>query len=86
MDSADFARWFRDATPYIGAHRGRTFVVLLHAEVLDCPNLGDLARDLALLHALGIKLVVVHDAKAPMHPSRGRAIKGCRHRGCGTGA
>ena len=63
MDSADFARWFRDATPYIGAHRGRTFVVLLHAEVLDCPNLGDLARDLALLHALGIKLVVVHDAE-----------------------
>ncbi len=62
MDSADFARWFRDATPYIGAHRGRTFVVLLDAEVVDCPNLGDLVRDLALLHALGIRLVIVHDA------------------------
>lgn len=62
MDSADFARWFRDATPYIRAHRGRTFVVLLDAEVLDCPNLGDLVRDLALLHALGVKLVIVHDA------------------------
>lgn len=62
MDSADFARWFRDATPYISAHRGRTFVVLLDAEVVDCPNLGDLVRDLALLHALGIRLVVVHDA------------------------
>ena len=62
MDSADFARWFRDATPYIGAHRGRTFVVLLDKEVIDCPNLVDLARDLALLHALGVKLVLVHDA------------------------
>ena len=62
MDSADFARWFRDATPYIGAHRGRTFVVLLDGEVVDCPNLGDLVRDLALLHALGIRLVIVHDA------------------------
>ena len=62
MDSADFARWFRDATPYISAHRGRTFVVLLEAEVVDCPNLGDLVRDLALLHALGIRLVIVHDA------------------------
>ena len=62
MDSADFARWLRDATPYIGAHRGRTFVVLLGAEVVDCPNLGDLVRDLALLHALGIRLVIVHDA------------------------
>ena len=62
MDSADFARWFRDATPYISAHRGRTFVVLLDAEVVDCPNLGDLVRDLALLHTLGIRLVIVHDA------------------------
>lgn len=62
MDSADFARWFRDATPYIGAHRGRTFVVLLDAEVVDCPNLRDLVRDLALLHALGVKLVIAHDA------------------------
>ncbi len=62
MDSADFARWFRDATPYIGAHRGRTFVVLLNKEVVDCPNLGDLVRDLALLHALDVKLVIVHDA------------------------
>ena len=62
MDSADFARWFRDATPYIGAHRGRTFVVLLDKEVVDCPNLVDLVRDLALLHALGVKLVIVHDA------------------------
>ena len=62
MNSADFARWFRDATPYISAHRGRTFVVLLDAEVVDCPNLGDLVRDLALLHALGIRLVIVHDA------------------------
>ena len=61
MDSADFARWFRDATPYISAHRGRTFVVLLDAEVVDCPNLGDLVRDLALLHALGVRLVIVHD-------------------------
>ncbi|MDE0450465.1 MAG: amino-acid N-acetyltransferase [Gammaproteobacteria bacterium] len=62
MDSADFARWLRDATPYIRAHRGRTFVVLLDAEVVDCPNLGDLVRDLALLHALGIRLAIVHDA------------------------
>ena len=62
MDSADFARWFRDATPYIRAHRGRTFVVLLDAEVVDCPNLRDLVRDLALLHALDVKLVIVHDA------------------------
>ena len=62
MDSADFARWFRDATPYISLHRGRTFVVLLDGPVVDSLNLRDLVRDLALLHALGVKLVIVHDA------------------------
>ena len=62
MDSAAFARWLRDATPYIGAHRGRTFVVLLDEEAVGCPNLPDLVRDLALLHTLGIRLVIVHGA------------------------
>ena len=35
---------------------------LLDAEAVDCPNLGDLVRDLALLHTLGVRLVIVHDA------------------------
>ena len=32
--NASYASWFRASTPYIRAHRGRTFVVLLGADAL----------------------------------------------------
>ena len=60
MDSADFARWFRDSTPYISAHRRRTFVVMLGGDALASPNLVNTVHDLALLQVLGVRLVVVH--------------------------
>ena len=60
MDSADFARWFRDSTPYISAHRRRTFVVMLGGDALASSNLVNTVHDLALLQVLGVRLVVVH--------------------------
>ena len=60
MDSADFARWFRDSTPYISAHRNRTFVVMLGGDALASSNLVNTVHDLALLQVLGVRLVVVH--------------------------
>lgn len=60
MDSADFARWFRDSTPYISAHRNRTFVVLLGGDALTSSNLVNTVHDLALLQVLGVRLVVIH--------------------------
>ncbi|MDE0350199.1 MAG: amino-acid N-acetyltransferase, partial [Gammaproteobacteria bacterium] len=60
MDSADFARWFRDSTPYISAHRDRTFVVLLGGDALASSSLVNTVHDLALLHVLGVRLVVIH--------------------------
>lgn len=60
MDSADFARWFRDSTPYISAHRNRTFVVMLGGDALASSNLVNTVHDLALLQVLGVQLVVVH--------------------------
>lgn len=59
----DQVNWFRNSSPYINAHRGRTFVVLLGGEVLDTPRLPTLVHDLALLNALGVKLVLVHGAR-----------------------
>ena len=64
MDSADFARWFRDSTPYISAHRKKTFVVMLGADAIGSKNLVNMVHDLALLHVLGAKLVLVHGARA----------------------
>ena len=49
--ASDQVNWFRNSSPYINAHRGRTFVVLLGGEVLDTPRLPTLVHDLALLNA-----------------------------------
>ena len=61
--SAGFVDWIRLAAPYIGAHRGRLFVVEIDGEAVDDAQLHGIARDLALLHCLGIELVVVHGAR-----------------------
>ena len=51
---------FRQAAHYIHTHRGKTFVVYIHSRVLLAQtSLTVLIRDLALMHALGAKLVLV---------------------------
>ena len=63
MKTDEYARWFRASTPYINAHRGRTFVVLLSGEALLHGNLTNIVHDLALLNVLGVRLVIVHGAR-----------------------
>jgi len=58
--SADNIEWFRYTGPYIKAHRGRTFVVYLGNGALGSEGLVTLVHDLALLHSLGVRLVLVH--------------------------
>ena len=55
--------WFRNSAPYINTHRGKTFVVMFGGEAVHHPNFRDLIHDFALLHSLGIKLVLVHGAR-----------------------
>lgn len=55
--------WFRNAAPYINAHRGRTFVLLFGGEIAADVRFADLVHDFALLQSLGIKLVLVHGAR-----------------------
>ncbi|MFC3285744.1 amino-acid N-acetyltransferase [Litchfieldella rifensis] len=54
-----FVDWFRNSSPYINAHRGRTFVILIEGEAMACGHGEQLIQDLALLHTLGVRLVVV---------------------------
>ncbi len=54
-----FVDWFRNASPYINAHRGRTFVILIEGEAMARGRGEQLIQDLALLHTLGVHLVVV---------------------------
>jgi len=58
-----FVHWFRRATPYVHTHRGRTFVIAIGGEAVADPGFPDLIHDLALLHGLGIRLVLVHGAR-----------------------
>ncbi|MBS1186163.1 MAG: argA [Burkholderiaceae bacterium] len=58
-----FVSWFRSVAPYIHAFRGKTFVVAFPGELVMSGVLPVLAHDLSLLHALGIKIVVVHGSR-----------------------
>lgn len=58
-----FVQWLRSVAPYIHAFRGKTFVVAFPGELVTSGALPVLAQDLSLLHALGIKVVVVHGSR-----------------------
>ena len=61
MHNSDaFVNWFRESSPYIHAHRNRTFVIYFGGEAMLDENLHDLIHDIALLNSLGIRLVLVH--------------------------
>ncbi len=57
-----FVDWFRAASPYIHVHRGKTLVVQFDDDAVTSPEFVNLVHDLALLHSLGVRLVLVFDA------------------------
>jgi amino-acid N-acetyltransferase len=59
----NFVNWFRGSSPYIHAHRGRTFVITFGGEAVADAGFSNLIHDIALLHGLGIRLVLVHGAR-----------------------
>lgn len=59
----DYVTWFRNSSPYINAHRGRTFVVMISGEAIEDAGFHHTIHDLALLNSLGIRLVLVHGAR-----------------------
>ena len=58
----DYVHWFRHSSPYINAHRGKTFVIYLPGQALTTPEFDTLIHDISLLNSLGVKLVLVHGA------------------------
>jgi amino-acid N-acetyltransferase len=61
--SGAYVQWFRNAAPYINAFRGRTFVIAFGGEVIAGEGFPTLVHDIALLHSLGVRLVLVHGAR-----------------------
>lgn len=60
-----FVSSLRRAAPYIGAHRGSTFVLVIGGEILaeGGSSIERLVRDIALLASLGVRLVLVHGSR-----------------------
>ncbi len=73
-----FVPWFRAVAPYIHQYRGKVFVVGLTGEGIAAGKLSNFVQDLAILHAMGIRLVLVHgfrpqvseQLRAKGHPER----------------
>lgn len=68
-----FVAWVRAAAPYIHAFSGRTFVIAFGGELLaNSQQAQSLAYDCNLLAALGIRLVLVHGARAQIDAEMAR--------------
>lgn len=79
-----FVAWMRQATPYIHAHRGCTFVIAFGGEAVADAQFPSLVHDIALLHGCGIRLVLVHGARPQIeerlaqHGAQLRYVNGLR--------
>ena len=73
-----FVPWFRTVAPHIHAYHGKTFVVAITGELIAAGKLSSFAQDLAILHAMGIKLVLVHGFRPQVNEqlrSKGHAAR-----------
>jgi amino-acid N-acetyltransferase len=74
----DFVHWFRDSTPYIHSHRGKTFVVSFGGALVETASFPHLIHDFALLEGLGVRLVLVHGIRHQVESrlkARGLALR-----------
>lgn len=60
--TTELVQGFRHSVPYINAHRGKTFIIMLVGEAIKYGNFSGIINDIGLLHSLGIRLVVVYGA------------------------
>ncbi|MCV6587715.1 MAG: amino-acid N-acetyltransferase [Marinobacterium sp.] len=62
-DIKQYVNWFRHSSPYINAHRGKTFVLMLSGDTIAHTNFANIVHDIALLSSLGVRLVLVHGSR-----------------------
>lgn len=63
LSHQDSVRLFRSSAPYMNAHRGKIFVIMFGGEAVLSENFERLIQDIALLHSLGIRIIIVHGAR-----------------------
>lgn len=59
----NYVEWFRHSSPYINAHRGKTFVIFMPGEAIESAQFSNIINDLALMDSLGVQLVLVHGSR-----------------------
>ncbi|MEZ5525545.1 MAG: amino-acid N-acetyltransferase [Pseudomonadales bacterium] len=62
-DTKAYVNWFRNSAPYIHANRNKTMVLMLGGEAAQHGHFNDIIHDIALLHSLGVKLVIVYGSR-----------------------
>ncbi|DBA99769.1 TPA: hypothetical protein ACH3X3_012313 [Trebouxia sp. C0006] len=63
-DFRKFVYFFRQASPYIEGHRDKTFVIVIPGEVvIEDELLATVVEDIALLHSLGVRIVLIIGAR-----------------------
>ncbi len=62
-DSFPFVSWLRDVAPYIHSFHGKTFVIAFAGELATDGDLENLIEDVAMLHAMGMRIVLVHGSR-----------------------
>lgn len=72
MADSSFLHIFRQAAPYIHAHRDKTVVIAFYGDINRAQQ-KILLQDCALLHALRVRLVLVHGARAQIDAHLQRA-------------
>lgn len=76
-----FVQHFRASAQYIHAHRGRTFVIMFGGEAVASKELRTLLYDVALLHSLGVRLVLVAGARPQIDEALARRGEEPRYQG-----
>ncbi|MCE2679593.1 MAG: amino-acid N-acetyltransferase [Burkholderiales bacterium] len=69
--TVEFVGWLRKVAPYIHAFSGKTFVVAFVGELVKEGHLTGLVHDLSLLHAMGMKIVMVYGSRPQVEEQLG---------------
>jgi amino-acid N-acetyltransferase len=63
MKSDTYVDFFRQTSPYIHKHKGKTFVIAVDGDTVAHANFHRTIHDIALLQSLGIRIVLVHGGR-----------------------
>jgi amino-acid N-acetyltransferase len=63
MKSDAYVDFFRQTSPYIHKHRGKTFIIAVDGDTVAHANFHRTIHDIALLQSLGIRIVLVHGGR-----------------------